>query len=218
MENNIVLPKKITRSYIAEMRADITEGENKKGVIIGTPAVYGQKTQIGELFEEVIENGAFSTCDFDDVPLFINHNPNDIPLARSRRNTKNSSLQLTATQSGLEIRTELDIEKNPQAAALYSAIERGDIKGMSFRFRVADEWWENLDTNMPIRHITKIAKVFEVSAVNYPAYDGTEIYARDCGLLENDIKALDNARAMALDNTIKSEVELLKARIKIIGG
>lgn len=208
------LPKKddmVIRSFgIPDIRA-VGDG----GVIEGHAAVYDQKTNIGDWFFEIIERGAFDGCDFDDVLFTANHELWDIPLARSRRNNSNSTLQLNLDNQGLFIRANLDIENNVEAKSLYSAVKREDITGMSFIFYVSEERWEDLDTDMPTRHIEKIAKVREVSAVNYPAYTGTDINARsDQSALENAKKALDNARS-TLDNE-KNEREALKLRAQIL--
>lgn len=188
---------------------------DENGVIEGHAAVYDQRTKIGDWFYEVIERGAFDGCDFDDVLFTANHELWDIPLARSRRNNSNSTLQLNLDDQGLFIRANLDIENNSEAKNLYSAVKREDITGMSFIFYVAEERWEDLDKDMPTRHIEKIAKVREVSAVNYPAYSGTDINARnDQFALENAKKALENARS-TLENE-KNELETLKLKNKIL--
>lgn len=183
--------------------------------IEGHAAVYDQKTNIGDWFYEIIERGAFDDCDFDDVLFTANHNMWEIPLARSRRNNSNSTLQLNLDERGLYIRANLDIEGNTEAKALHSSVKRGDINGMSFIFWVKEDWWEDLDTDMPTRHILKVAKVRETSAVNFPAYPGTDINARnDQSALENAKKALENARS-TLENE-KNERECLKLRTQIL--
>jgi len=198
----------VTRSYSAEYRA---EG-NK---ITGLAAVYGSTTPIGNWFYEVIDRGAFDEADLTDVLFFINHQTEKIPLARSRRNNGSSTMILNIIDRGLEMDADVDTENNSEARALHSSISRGDITGMSFMFRVKDEEWENLDSDMPTRRITKIAKVWEVSAVNYPAYQSTDINAREeARSLESDLKALENARA-ALDKA-KEEKEVLKLKNLII--
>ncbi len=197
----------IVRSYATEYRA---ESGNK---VVGLAAVYGSRTQIGNWFYEIIERGAFDETDLTDVLFCVNHDLSKIPMARSRRNNGNSTMQLLVDDRGLNMEAEIDVDKNAEARALYSAIERGDITGMSFMFRIKDEVWEDLDSEMPTRRITKIAKVWEVSAVNFPAYESTGIDAREARSLDSDLKALDNARA-ALDRAI--EVEKLKLRNQIL--
>ena len=135
--------------------------------------------------------------DLKDVRFLVNHDLNKIPLARSRNNNENSTMRLKPTDKGLEIEADLDCENNTEARALYSAVERGDISGMSFMFSIDGEEWENLESEHPTRHIKSIGEVIEVSAVNFPAYEDTEITARGRN-------SFDDAKAKAL--------ELLKAK------
>lgn len=204
----------VVRSFsIKDFRA-VQEEENE-GRVEGHAAVFDSKTNIGNWFYEVIERGAFDNCDFDDVLFFVNHNIGKIPLARSRRNNGNSTMQLSIDDIGLFVRADLDVENNSEARTLHSSITRGDIDGMSFSFRIKEQRWENLDTDMPTRVITKFAKVYEVSAVNMPAYNDTDISARDESALENAKIALDNARSqIELDNS--DELEILKLKTKIL--
>ena len=182
--------------------------------IEGHPAIYEKMTNIGGWFNEIIERGAFDNCNFDDVLFSVNHDLKKIPLARSRRNNGNSTMLLQVNSTGLYIRANLDIENNTEAGALYSAVKRGDIDGMSFIFFVEAEKWEGLDSDMPTRRIQKIKRVMEVSAVNFPAYEGTDINARDQFVLDSAEKALENARSQ-LDNS-KDELEILQLRNKIL--
>lgn len=181
-----------------------------KNIIEGHAAVFEKTTNIGGFFYEVIERGAFDNCDLSDVALFVNHDDNEIPLARSK-NGIHSTMQLNIDEVGLFIRAELDIENNQNASALYSAIARRDIDGMSFAFLIDEESWENLDTPMPTRRIKKISKVFEVSAVNNPAYDDTEIYARDKKTIEDAKEEIKNARSEDLE--LEREKLLLKLKL-----
>lgn len=178
------------RSYICEVRAD----EGTGNIIIGRPIVYSSRTDISGVFEEVIEPGALNRTDLSDVRFLVNHDTSKIPLARSRRNNGNSTMLLTVDEQGMGIRVELDTENNSESRALYSAVQRGDISGMSFMFSVGDQEWDRLDTDYPIRHIRQISSVVEVSAVTFPAYEATEIYARSKEALESARSALENAR------------------------
>lgn len=192
--------------------------DNSEKVIEGHAAVFDVKTAIGDWFYEVIDRGAFDDCDFTDVALFINHDWGQVPLARSRRNNGNSTMTLSVDDVGLKIRAKIDVENNPDAKTLYSAVERGDLTGMSFAFRVDSEEWQDLESEMPTRRIKKISRVFEVSACTYPAYEDTDIHARDKSTLENAKRALDNARAQSLDNDKSNELELLLLKNIIFGG
>ena len=205
-----------SRAYQFEIRADRAD-ESEKGVITGRPIVYDQKTDIGGMFAEIIDRGALDKTDLHDVRFMVNHDLSKIPLARSRKNTKNSTMQLTVDKDGMGIRVSLDTENNAEARALYSAIERGDISGMSFMFGINGEKWEDLDSDYPTRHITDISTVVEVSAVTFPAYEGTSIETakRDRSALDNARRAVETARE---SGSVETEKELLKMKIRIMGG
>lgn len=193
---------------------DGKDGEDK-GIrsITGHPAVFSSPADIGGWFEEIIEPGAFDDCDLTDVLLFTNHRDMKIPLARSRNNNGSSTMTLTVDDIGLRMDADLDVENNQESRALFSAIERGDMDGMSFCFRVREQTWDNLDTDYPTRHITKIAKVYEVSAVNEPAYADTDISARDKAALESARRDVETARSQSLESEKELEVYRLKNEI-----
>ena len=203
------------RSYNFEIRAE--ESERGK-VITGRPIVYNSRTDLG-LFDEIIEPGALNRTDLTDVRFLVNHDISRIPLARSRRNNGNSTMQLVVDEAGLSIRVNLDTENNSEARALYSAVERGDISGMSFMFAIRGEKWEELDSDHPVRRITDISTVVEVSAVTFPAYEATTINARGKEALENAQVVLENARKAKRDkNSVDTEIEVLKLKTMILGG
>lgn len=195
------------RSYSFEVLAEENENGN---IITGRAIVYDSKTDLGD-FDEVIERGALDKTDLTDVRFLVNHDLSNIPLARSRRNNGNSTMQLMVNNDGMDIRVTLDTENNAQARALYSAVQRGDISGMSFMFSIRDEEWEDLDTDHPTRRIKDIGTVVEVSAVTFPAYESTEISARCKDALESARSALESARQQR-GTSLDSDLELLKAK------
>ena len=191
------------RAYNFEIRA--TDTDNGAGIITGRPIVYESKTDLG-YFDEIIKRGALKNANLKDVRFLVNHDLSRIPLARSRNNNEHSTMRLSPDDEGMAIRVTLDVENNTEARALYSAVQRGDITGMSFLFSVGEEDWADLDTDHPTRSIISIAEVLEVSAVTFPAYDATEIETRSKGALENArARALDNARHKAPDGAIELE-------------
>ena len=196
----------LQRGFTAQFRAVGSDEENTGHIVEGLAAVYEQETRIADFFGEFIEvirAGAFDETDFDDVRLLVNHDFNGIALARSRRNNKSdkpNTMQLFVDETGVNIKADLDTENNEQARALYSAISRGDMDGMSFCFFVSEDnqRWSKRD-GVKVREILKVDKVIEVSAVNFPAYGGTNINSRS---LDSDRRALENARRV-LENTQK---------------
>lgn len=197
------------RSYNFEVRAEETENGN---IITGRPIVYNSRTDLG-YFDEIIEGGALDKTDLTDVRFLVNHDTSRIPLARSRRNNGNSTMQLSVDEFGMSIRVSLDVENNSEARALYSAVERGDITGMSFMFAISDEEWEELDSDHPTRRIKEISTVVEVSAVTFPAYESTEINARSKEALDNARSLVETQRQQNA-NPVEtgSELELAKAK------
>jgi HK97 family phage prohead protease len=199
------------RSYTFDVRA--TEGENGEKIITGRPIVYEAKTDLG-YFDEVIARGALDGADLRDVRFLVNHDTSMIPLARSRRNNGNSTMKLSTDFDGMSMDfVKLDVENNSDARALYSAVQRGDITGMSFMFSIDAQEWLDLESEHPTRRITKIGKVVEVSAVTFPAYDSTEISARSKEALESARLELESAREQRAESVdTDNSLELAKAK------
>ena len=199
------------RSYSFEVRAEEGEGG---AIITGRPIVYDSRTDLG-YFDEIIDQGALDGADLTDVRFLVNHDISKIPLARSRRNNGNSTMQLSVDAEGMFIRVKLDVENNAEAKALYSAVQRGDISGMSFMFSIDGESWENLESDHPTRHVTSIGSVVEVSAVTFPAYDATTINARSKEALESARSAVEIARRQSAE-TPDGGLELAKAKTQLL--
>lgn len=188
------------------------------------PVVFGQETRIhdwwsGDDYREMIGPQALEGTDMSDVLLSVaNHEYEMIPLARSKNGK--GTLKLEVTPEGLTARTTLDVEGNPAAAMLYSAVRRGDITGASFMFRVASDHWEGLSTDDPLRIIDAISVIHEVSAVNDPAYPQTSVTARSSE--ETGPSPLEEARAKARaeeETEAKArrlELEKIRNRIRVM--
>ena len=200
------------RSYNFDIRSELNE--DGVGIVTGRPIVYNSRTDLG-YFDEIIESGALDKADLRDVKFLVNHDTSRIPLARSRNNNANSTMQMTLDNEGMAIRVNLDTKNNSEARNLYSAIQRGDITGMSFMFSVEKEDWENLESDHPLRRIKQISNVVEVSAVTFPAYEESSISVRNKEALDNAKLALDSAKRSqkeALESEARSELELAKAK------
>jgi HK97 family phage major capsid protein len=150
-----------------EKRSYDIKATDKPLVIEGFAVVFDEPAQIGGI-TEIIARGALDGVDLSDVALLINHDGAGIPLARTPK-----TLTLEVTDSGLSIRAELpDTE---QGRAVYEAVKRGDMSKMSFAFDIVES---DFDKQAQTRTITKIGKIYEISAVNYAAYPQTSIQAR----------------------------------------
>ena len=199
--------EKLFRTFECEMRAEANDDGTV--VITGRPIVFNKETVICGMFREVIRNGALDGADLSDVLLLVNHNDERIPLARSRASKRTMSFSITS--EGVDITATLDVENNPEARAVASAIKRGDLSGMSFAFRVAQDgetWQNNYNENeLPLRTITAIDVVHEVSVVNKPAYKDTSVT-----IARSERESLDTIREqMKATETRALELEKLKA-------
>lgn len=161
---------------VAKLHAETRAGgaaASKTLVLTGKPIVFDQATTINDpagSYTEIIRSGALDGADLNDTRLLYNHDMTRVPLARAPK-----TMQLTVTDEGVEMRAELaDTE---DARAIYTAVERGDLDGMSFAFKVP-EGGDEYDRQTNTRTINRIEKVYEVSVVAFPAYSQTSVEAR----------------------------------------
>lgn len=205
----------IKRNYPAEFRA-----KEESGLIEGLPIVFDTPTDIGGWFQETICKGAISKDVLKDVRFFWNHNIDEKAIARSVIPIeKLGGMEFEITDNGVNMLMNPN-RKRTDANDLCLAIEDGVINAMSFMFGVAEERWEDENTDYPKRFITKIDPVIEVSAVNFPAYATTDIHARRDAGAENDRAVLEKIRnkRKAAEETVaneKRELELLKIKAKL---
>ncbi len=196
------------RNFDFEVRAE--ENDAHGHMLTGRPIVYGVRTDLGYM-DEIIEPGALEHTDLRDVRFLVNHNTDMIPLARSRNNTENSTMQMVVDADGMGIRVDLDTENNADARALYSAVKRGDISGMSFMFTIDSKEYDDLESDHPTRRVRSIGRVIEVSACTFPAYAQTSLQARGLSYtLDSARESLDSERAKM--RAIAGQ----KARIRIL--
>lgn len=186
---------------IAELRAVVVPEDDSKMIVEGYAIVFDSPaTHYG--FTEIIDRGALDGADLSDVPFRYNHNDTWLVIAR----TRNKSLTLTIDEKGLFIRAELiDTQTNRD---IYKSIQAGLLDKMSFSFTTEKDEW---DYENDIRKVLKIRKLFDVSVVDTPFYEETEIYARALGELESHKETLESEKRKAI------EIERLKIKIKTKG-
>lgn len=196
-----------------EKRADSGD-ESEKMIVEGYAAVYDSETNIAGLFTETIERGAFDSANMKDVPLKYNHSDAVPILAR----TRNKSLTLTPDEKGLKIRAEL--LDTTDGRDMFTRIKSGLLDKMSFAFSVNPdgEKWTTDDNGFQHRTITKFDRIFDVSVVDTPAYDETEIYARskaiaDANAQTPDGAGNDTAEQRGLSDTAKTIILLQGGQI-----
>ena len=155
-------------------------------------------------YKEVVDARAFDGADMSDV--IFNYNHGGKVLARTRNNT----LRIWVEADGLRARARLDgTEKGRE---LYEEIKGGYIDRMSFAFSVAESAY-NVDTHT--RAILKVKKVYDVAAVDIPAYDTTSISARNSFAVE-----IAEEQKAAVAARLRKEVlqTTLTETIKFYGG
>lgn len=177
MRNGVILSPQMETVDMSqkEVRAlhnsvEIREDDQGEIRVSGYAAVFGEETNIGGMFTEQIQRGAFTDAiGRDDVVFLINHE--GLPLARTRSGT----LTLREDDHGLYMEASLD-PSDPDVRSIVPKMKRGDLDKMSFAFIPTRQSWDDKN-EMPKRMIEE-AQLFDVSIVTTPAYSGTEIGLR----------------------------------------
>jgi len=185
------MPVKKGREYRALQDFSLVprEGEADAYKVRGTAIVFDTPTCLFEVdgvkYYEVIDRHALYWCDLSDV--IMNYNHGGKVVARLR----NKTLTLKIDDQGLHI--EADLSGTEEGRKLYEEIKGGYIDRMSFSFVVREA---SYDSTTHTRTITKIKKLYDVSAVDIPAYEETNISARSFFVEEytKEIKALEQAQ------------------------
>ncbi|MEI3391035.1 MAG: HK97 family phage prohead protease [Clostridia bacterium] len=159
------MEKAVKEIRLVDMRAlDNTD----EMIVEGYAAVFDTITDLGWI-KEVIDRHAFDNADMSDIVMKYNHESSILPMAR----TRGGSLQFTIDDHGLKIRAKLpDTMQNKD---IYTLIKDGVLSKMSFAFTVKRQEY---DYETDTRKILEFDKIFDVSVVDVPAYETTEIYAR----------------------------------------
>lgn len=198
---------KEVRFNCVEMREDATTNEL---ILEGYAVVFNQEAFIGPDdwgWYESIAPTAFNDADMSDVPLRYNHNAGFVILAR----TRNKSLTLEVDDKGLRISARLQGDVTTHRD-IYNMVKTGLIDKMSFAFTVLKDEVTRFDDHADHRYIKKIGKLYDVSIVDDPAYDQTEVFARSRDLVETKARKLDSKNGSDLDKT-KLQLEKMKAHI-----
>lgn len=156
------------------------EDDSENPILEGYATVFNKKTDLIYFTEEIAE-GAFSGSieRGDDIAALIDHNPSQI-VARTP-----NSLQLSEDAHGLKVR--IQPSKTTVARDLIENIQSGNIKQMSIGFLIEEE---AVNTSGDVPHFTITqARLFDVSAVTFPAYKDTEIgLARTDEIIDGELE------------------------------
>ena len=170
----------------------ITNEDDNEMRLSGHAAVFNQPTVIfesaGVEFKEVIDRNAFDECDISACCLKYNHSDHIPILSRVR----SGNLKITTDSIGLKFETTLF--ETQTSRDVYSLIKQGGLDSCSFAFTIQEESY-NSETHT--RTILKIDKLFDVSIVDFPAYEGTDVSARSYFEAEAEkLKALESLQKL----------------------
>ncbi len=195
--------------HVREANAENPEPEDEKYFHVkGEPIVLGQETVLvkagawgetsrGEPFPdkdiiEVISKDALKECDISDVVLNVNHGDGNHAVAR----TRNKTIVFEEKEDGLYMDALLS-KDNERCVQFYKDVSEGLLDRMSFAFTIpADgtDWAE--EEERYVSTVTKIAKIYDVSAVEFPAYGQTSISEGRSKSLRCKAEAAASARAL----------------------
>ena len=156
---------------------EVRAADNGSVRVSGYAAVFDEVTDIGGYFREVIRRGAFADAITrgDDVTFLINHD--GLPLSRTSSNT----LTVREDTRGLYMESTLDAA-DPDVMRIVPKMQRGDLTKMSFAFSMMPDgevrWTQTGNDESELREIIKVGRLYDVSIVTEPAYEGTEIALR----------------------------------------
>jgi len=200
--------KTMTRRFDAEVRAtevNINGSDEKEFWVEGYAVRFNSPTVLFEIndteYKEQISPGAFKEAKMDDV--IFNYNHSGKVIAR----TRNKTLQLAEDDKGLSIRARLD--GTEQGRQLYDEIKGGYIDRMSFQFTIREE---SFDSTEHMWTIQKVKRLYDVSAVDIPAYDDTFIEARRAAVLEAEAQI---TAQHAADAALAKRKLLLKLKLSM---
>lgn len=195
----MITKDRMYRSFDFEAREKTEDG---KMIVTGLPVVFNRETVIWEYdgvqYKEIIDARAFDEAKMDDVVLNIDHTGK--PAAK----TKNNTLTLDLRQDGLYM--EADLSQNATGRELYEDIQKRFYDKMSFAFSVSESSY-NRDTHT--RTILKIKRLYDVSAVTFPAYEQTAISARSWAEAQHEIDVAEATRA-------SEEAQILRLKNQIL--
>lgn len=173
------------------VRTDISAAEG----VVGYAAKFNVRSEdMG--FVEVIATGAFDDVLGDDVVALFNHDPNQ-PLARTSAGT----LRLSIDETGL--RYEFDLADDECSKRVAAFINDGRVTASSFAFTVAmdGDRWEREPNGTIKRTILKMARLYDVSPVTYPAYPDASV------ALRAEVVAQGKATLAEFEAAEKAEIE-----------
>lgn len=190
---------------MAVCRAEGQTEQEKSYKVRGYATTFNERYQMydydGEPYWEQIAPDAFDGCDMSDVIMQFDH----AGMVYAR--TSNSSLTVGTDEHGLWIEANLGLTQDSRR--IWEAISTGLVTRMSFCFSIIDHKW---DKKAETDTITKIGKLFDVSAVSIPANPGTDISTARKRFLDGVIQERRAERLAAEERAKKIRILALKAK------
>lgn len=189
--------------YNIRANKSVEENEEESYSIEGIACVFDSPTVLFEWegieYKEVVDRHAFDDADISDVIFNYNHS------GRVYARTRNDSLHLEVKEDGLHV--SLTFDKDDEGhMQLYRDIKNGLIDKMSYAYTVRSDDGEKYDPETHTYTVLKIKKLYDVSAVDIPAYDATSISARSLIDLDKSIRE-------KLDNEIKAKIDIRRKKL-----
>lgn len=178
----------------ATMVAPELRAEGEKRTLKGYAAVFDSPADIGGCWIERVAPGAFAKAINGDVRALVDHDHGRV-IGR----TTSGTLRLQEDERGLAV--EIDLPDTTDGRDLRELVSRGDITGMSFGFSVTHDEWD--ETQEPAVRTIHEVRLYEVSAVAFPAYAATEIALRSSSDLADKRKAEDERKAREAEQARK---------------
>lgn len=202
---------------MVEFRAVVDPEDEDAKIVEGYATTFDNEYELGSFDDwngyrvnvwEKIDRNAFDETDMKDVVFLYNHSGR--VLARKR----NKTLVVEKDDHGLKVRA--DLTRSDQGPGIYRDIKNGFIDRMSFQFTVlnrtrSEEKDDENKTIKVVNTITKIGKLYDVSAVSIPANDGTDISARSA--IDGVIEELETERSRRLEQERKAKALALKIKL-----
>jgi len=194
-------PSKEIRTFNVENLELRQEGEDN--IVVGYGSVFNTLSNELGGFREIIAEGAFDGRLNDDVRFLINHD--GLPLAR----TTNGTLRLTTDERGLKY--EAKVANTSLGRDLIELMRNGTINQSSFAFVVEDDSWEVRD-GVNVRTINKVSRLYDVSAVTYPAYEEASVALRsmEAWQKEEEEKKMQENLEKEMEERVKEDKDLTK--------
>lgn len=195
------MPAPETKSDGRELRT-LTEGlelrfaqsKGESTTTQGYACVFDNVTSIGGYWQERFSKGAFTKSLGERDVVALHSHDNGRPMGRKSRGT----LRVQEDDKGL--RFENDLPDTQDGRDLATSIQRGDIEGMSFRFRALKEEWDETQ-DPPMRTVIE-AELYEITYTAFPAYPDTKV----------GMRSLDHARAERRSHNRAGALSRLKMR------